>query len=145
MGCYIGSYLAQQFTKIKRATSRDIFLGGLITTIAIAFSYDLTSLTKCSRSTHLDIEACIAMKMIVQEGDVYNFLFQDNHLPYPLSDPENTIIRMYDNNQLPVQDKLKPLHAKQSGIPSFHHPTSSSSTQTVDLSHIYTALFDISA
>lgn len=44
---------------------------GLLSTIAFALGYDLIDIQVATDSTRIDLEACIAIKMIIREGECY--------------------------------------------------------------------------
>ncbi|KAJ1422818.1 hypothetical protein SESBI_12759 [Sesbania bispinosa] len=55
----IGSHLARQFSKVCKAVTGDIVIGGFITPIAHAFNIDLSIDRQILGNSSIDIEACI--------------------------------------------------------------------------------------
>lgn len=73
-------------------------MGGLIMPIAI--SIDSHKVEQSKGSTRLDLESCIAMKMIAQEGDYYCFLFRNSNFTLPLPNQQRTTLCIKNNRMI---------------------------------------------
>lgn len=102
------SHLVRHLIKVDKASARNIVIGGLITPTTLALGYDLTSLQEATGSTRIDLETCIAIKMIVREGDCYYLILIDQ-TPHPLLDPARTTVCIRANWDFPSAPQPEPL------------------------------------
>lgn len=86
----------------------DIILGGLITPLALTFNYDLSSLREPTRSTKIDMESYLAMRILIKEGDIYNLVLKNAESPYLVLNLEKTTIQQQENQVFPVHGQHKP-------------------------------------
>ncbi|XP_012568789.1 uncharacterized protein [Cicer arietinum] len=93
-----GSFLARQFDKVAKASKGDIVIGGLITPIAISLGYtnDIFKLSQVQGHTRIDLDSCIAMKLITKLHDTYHLLLHDGSA-IALPNPARTTIQNRDN------------------------------------------------
>lgn len=75
----------------------DIILGGLITPLALTFNYDLSSLREPTRSTKIDMESYLAMRILIKEGDIYNLVLKNAESPHLVLNLEKTTIQQQEN------------------------------------------------
>lgn len=87
-----GTHLARQFAQSGKAKTGDIVIVGLITPIAHDFQLVLLGLKQAAGSICINMEACIAMKMIMKERDTYYLLLKGDAPPHLLLVPEWTIM-----------------------------------------------------
>lgn len=62
------SHLVRYLAKVGKALTRNIVINELISLIAHALGFYLFDMQEATGSTRIDMEACIAIKMIVKEG-----------------------------------------------------------------------------
>lgn len=89
-----GAYLARQFERVAKASKGGIVIGGLITPIAIALNYanQISELAELQGNTRIDLEACLAIKMITKLNDVYHLILPDGST-MALPNPVRTTVR----------------------------------------------------
>lgn len=64
----IGLHLVRHLVKVGKTSTGNIVIGGFITLIALTLCYDLTGLQEATDNTRIDMEAFIAIEMIVRKG-----------------------------------------------------------------------------
>ncbi len=112
-----GSHLITHMVKVGKASAGKIVIGGLITPIAEALGYRTSGLPFVRGSTRLDMEACLAMRMIVKEGQCYCLVLPDTEDTHPLPDQEHTTIRNQRNWNFPGGPQPEPLQEERPEAP----------------------------
>ncbi|KAJ1416731.1 hypothetical protein SESBI_17119 [Sesbania bispinosa] len=82
-----GSWLARQFTKVGKAVSGHIAIGGLITPIARHFNISLDGDKPILGTSRIDFEMLVNNEMLVKRDDHYYLVMSDNLKMPPQSLP----------------------------------------------------------
>lgn len=83
----ISFYIVKQFTKVACTTRGAIVLGGLITLIVLTLDIDIFGMRHSTGGTHINIDACIVIRMIARQenGDCLLFKNSSHTIPLPNS------------------------------------------------------------
>ena len=87
-----GFHFLQNLLRAAKASSRMIVFGGLITQIAFNLGCELDGLEVIHGNDKIDIDSCLAMKMICRDENEFAFP-RNNDFPLPLPCPERTSVR----------------------------------------------------
>lgn len=77
-------FLAKQIAKVAKALKGMVVMGGLITPIVLTLGINPHGVEQTKGSIRLDIKSCLAIKMIVREGDVYCLTFYSSNFTLQL-------------------------------------------------------------
>lgn len=81
-----GSHLIRHLVKVGKATKGDIVVGGIITFVAETLGYETGDLEVVAGKHSIDLEVCLATKMIVRDGNSFCFV-RKNMAPLRLPNP----------------------------------------------------------
>lgn len=65
------SYFIRYLVKVEKALARNIVIGGLITPIIVTLDYEVCRLEEVTGRSRIDLEAYVAMKIIIRDDDCY--------------------------------------------------------------------------
>jgi len=146
-----GSFLVRHLLKVGRAQSGSIVVGGLITAIAEFLEYDLAGREMIKGNNCIDLELCLAIKMIVKEDGTYCLPLRHRRTPLPLPNPDAVTIHNPANWRKPGAEVTDPINVQHPLRPtprvSASGPSSSSFAGTSEdsLSRILASLDKLEA
>lgn len=109
------SYFIRHLVRVGNSSTENIVVVGLITSISLTIDYEVHELEEATSSSMIDLEACVALRMIIMEDKCYCLVLR-NQLLHPLPDPTRNTIQDRCNWLMTID--ISPLEPIDMGLPT---------------------------